>query len=63
VPSVLFAPCHLLSLFTLGVPTGLVIDCGHNESLVLPISFLLLYYLAFKKFKEKYFLMFFLIGE
>ncbi|KAK3730366.1 hypothetical protein QZH41_014847, partial [Actinostola sp. cb2023] len=39
VPSVLFAPCHLVSLFTLGVPTGLVIDCGYNESLVLPISF------------------------
>eukprot|EP00794_Sanderia_malayensis_P016072 gene16071-17695_t len=37
VVTVLFAPGHLLSLFTLGVPSGLVVDCGYNESLALPI--------------------------
>ena len=42
VPSVLFAPHHLLALFTLGVPSGIVLDCGFTEAIVLPISFLLL---------------------
>lgn len=41
VPSVSFACSHLLSLFTVGRITGLVIDCGHLESLTLPVSFLL----------------------
>ena len=39
VPSVLFAPCHLMAIFTLGIQTGLVVDCGYNETVVLPISF------------------------
>ena len=39
VPSLLFAPHHLLALFTLGVPSGLVLDCGLTETVVLPISF------------------------
>ncbi|RMX35520.1 hypothetical protein pdam_00003835 [Pocillopora damicornis] len=39
VPSVLFAPHHLLALFTLGIPSGLVLDCGFTETIVLPISF------------------------
>ncbi|KAJ7365540.1 Actin- protein 10 [Desmophyllum pertusum] len=39
VPSVLFAPHHLLALFTLGAPSGLVLDCGFTETVVLPISF------------------------
>ncbi len=37
VVSVLFAPGHLLALFTLGIPSALVVDCGYSESLVLPI--------------------------
>ncbi|KAK0236074.1 actin family [Armillaria nabsnona] len=37
VPSISFASSHLLSLFTVGRITGLVIDCGHLESVVLPI--------------------------
>ncbi|KAF8802484.1 fungal-specific actin related protein [Phlegmacium glaucopus] len=37
VPSVSFASSHLLSLFAMGRITGLVIDCGHLESVVLPI--------------------------
>ncbi|XP_033110536.1 actin-related protein 10-like [Anneissia japonica] len=37
VPSILYAPSHLLVLFTLGINTALVIDCGYNESLVLPV--------------------------
>ncbi|CAA7267044.1 unnamed protein product [Cyclocybe aegerita] len=37
VPSVSFAPSHLLSLFAVGRITGLVIDCGHLESVALPI--------------------------
>jgi len=37
VPSVLFAPSHLVALFTLGLPSGLVLDCGYNESLALPV--------------------------
>ena len=41
VPSVLFAPSHLVSLLTLGLPSALVLDCGYTETLVLPVSFLL----------------------
>ena len=37
VSSVLFVPSHLVSLFTLGVRTGLVLDCGHRESTVIPV--------------------------
>ncbi|KAF8071805.1 fungal-specific actin related protein [Lyophyllum atratum] len=37
VPSVSFAPSHLLSLFAVGRITGLVLDCGHLESVALPI--------------------------
>ncbi|KAF9563252.1 actin-domain-containing protein [Agrocybe pediades] len=37
VPSVSFACSHLLSLFAIGRITGLVIDCGHLESVALPI--------------------------
>ena len=38
VPSVSFASSHLLSLFAVGRITGLVIDCGHLESVALPVS-------------------------
>ncbi|KAJ7650101.1 fungal-specific actin related protein [Roridomyces roridus] len=37
VPSVSFAPSHLLSLLAVGRITGLVVDCGHLESVALPI--------------------------
>ncbi|KAK7463380.1 hypothetical protein VKT23_006735 [Stygiomarasmius scandens] len=37
VPSVSFASSHLLSLFAAGRITGLVLDCGHLESVALPI--------------------------
>ncbi|XP_063296597.1 actin-related protein 10 [Pelobates fuscus] len=37
VPSVLFAPAHLMSLLTLGINSAMVLDCGYAESLVLPI--------------------------
>ncbi|CAH1790732.1 unnamed protein product [Owenia fusiformis] len=37
VPSVLFAPSHLMALFTLGISSGLVLDAGLTETLVLPI--------------------------
>ncbi|NXJ16259.1 ARP10 protein, partial [Odontophorus gujanensis] len=37
VPSVLFAPSHLMSLLTLGINSAMVLDCGYKESLVLPI--------------------------
>ena len=37
VVSVAFAPTHLLALFTLGIPSALVLDCGYSESLVVPI--------------------------
>ncbi|XP_042301706.1 actin-related protein 10 [Sceloporus undulatus] len=37
VPSVLFAPSHLMSLLTLGINSAMVLDCGYTESLVLPI--------------------------
>uniref|UniRef100_A0A8D3CF01 Actin related protein 10 n=1 Tax=Scophthalmus maximus TaxID=52904 RepID=A0A8D3CF01_SCOMX len=39
VPSVLFAPSHLMAVMTLGINSGLVMDCGHTETLVLPVSF------------------------
>lgn len=37
VPSISFASSHLLSLFSSGRITGMVLDCGHLESVVLPI--------------------------
>ncbi|KAJ7592903.1 actin-domain-containing protein [Mycena floridula] len=37
VPSVSFASSHLLSLLSVGRITGLVVDCGHLESVALPI--------------------------
>ncbi|XP_053553295.1 LOW QUALITY PROTEIN: actin-related protein 10 [Bombina bombina] len=37
VPSVLFAPGHLMSLLTLGINSAMVLDVGYAESLVLPI--------------------------
>lgn len=37
VPSVSFASSHLLSLLSAGRITGLVIDCGHLESIALPV--------------------------
>ncbi|KDR78976.1 hypothetical protein GALMADRAFT_63892 [Galerina marginata CBS 339.88] len=37
VPSVSFACSHLLSLFAVGRITGLVLDCGHLESVTIPI--------------------------
>ncbi|XP_016108558.1 actin-related protein 10-like [Sinocyclocheilus grahami] len=37
VPSVLFAPGHLMSVMTLGIQSALVMDCGYTETLVLPI--------------------------
>uniref|UniRef100_A0A9J8AMX5 Actin-related protein 10 n=1 Tax=Cyprinus carpio carpio TaxID=630221 RepID=A0A9J8AMX5_CYPCA len=38
VPSVLFAPSHLMSVMTLGIQSALVMDCGYTETLVLPES-------------------------
>ncbi|KAK2460960.1 hypothetical protein APHAL10511_007430 [Amanita phalloides] len=37
VPSISFASSHLLSLVAVGRITGLVLDCGHLESIALPI--------------------------
>ncbi|KAF9579500.1 hypothetical protein BGW38_004217 [Lunasporangiospora selenospora] len=37
VPSISFISSHLLALLTTGTATGLVIDCGHLETSVLPI--------------------------
>ncbi|KIO34497.1 hypothetical protein M407DRAFT_209681 [Tulasnella calospora MUT 4182] len=37
VPSVSFMPSHLLSLLSVGRVTGLVLDCGHTESTLLPV--------------------------
>ncbi|XP_038635897.1 actin-related protein 10 isoform X2 [Scyliorhinus canicula] len=37
VPSVLFAPSHLMSLLTLGINSAVVLDCGYTEALALPI--------------------------
>ena len=32
-----FAPGHLVSMFTLGAPSGLVVDVGYSETLVVPV--------------------------
>jgi len=37
VSSVLCVPSHLVSLFSLGVNTGLVLDVGHREATVVPV--------------------------
>jgi len=37
VSSVLFAPSHLLPLFTLGIKTALVLDVGHREATLIPV--------------------------
>ncbi|XP_064603008.1 actin-related protein 10-like [Liolophura sinensis] len=37
VPSVLFGPSHLLTMLTLGTNTGLVIDLGYREAVVVPV--------------------------
>ncbi|KAF8525930.1 actin family [Hysterangium stoloniferum] len=37
VPSISFAPSHLLSLLAVGRMSGLVLDTGHLESTVLPV--------------------------
>ncbi|KAI0648997.1 actin-domain-containing protein [Trametes meyenii] len=37
VPSISFASSHLLSLLAAGRVTGLVLDCGHLETTVLPV--------------------------
>ncbi|KAG8982866.1 hypothetical protein FRB90_006488, partial [Tulasnella sp. 427] len=37
VPSVSFMPSHLLALLAVGRVTGMVLDCGHTESTVLPV--------------------------
>lgn len=37
VPSISFASSHLLALLAAGRITGLVLDCGHLESIALPI--------------------------
>ncbi|KAG9336440.1 hypothetical protein JZ751_002787 [Albula glossodonta] len=36
VPSIVFAPSHLMSVLTLGISSALVMDCGYMETLVLP---------------------------
>ncbi|KAG5448357.1 Actin- protein 10 [Clonorchis sinensis] len=38
IPSALFAPAHLVTLFTLGLSSGLVLDCGYKEAVVVPVS-------------------------
>lgn len=37
VSSVLFVPSHLISLSTLAVPTGVVVDIGYSETTVMPV--------------------------
>lgn len=39
VPSVLFAPSHLMAIMSLGINSAMVMDCGYTETLVLPVSF------------------------
>lgn len=38
IPSLSFVPIHLMALMTTGLTTGLVIDCGHLETTVLPVK-------------------------
>nr|XP_026693093.1 actin-related protein 10 [Ciona intestinalis]XP_026693094.1 actin-related protein 10 [Ciona intestinalis] len=37
VPSIFFAPHHLLACFTIAVNTALVLDCSYRETLVIPV--------------------------
>lgn len=37
VPSVLFVPSHLVTLYTLGISTAFVIDIGHEETTMIPV--------------------------
>jgi len=37
VSSLLYVPSHLMALFTLGVQTGLVLDMGHKEAVLIPV--------------------------
>lgn len=37
VPSLLFLSSHAVSVITLGIPSGLVVDCGYEETVVLPV--------------------------
>lgn len=37
VASIYFVPSHLVCLATLGIDTGLVVDIGHSEAVVLPV--------------------------
>lgn len=37
IPSLLFVPSHLMALFTLGIPSALVLDAGYCETIALPI--------------------------
>ena len=37
VVSVMFGPGHLFALFTVGVQSALVVDCGYSESLIVPV--------------------------
>ena len=36
--SVLFIPSHLASIYTLGITTGLVLDCGYSDCQIMPIA-------------------------
>jgi len=38
VPSLLFLSSHAVSVITLGIPSGLVVDCGYAETVVLPVN-------------------------
>ena len=37
VPSVLFAPSHLMAVFTMGISSALVLDSGYTETVVVPV--------------------------
>lgn len=37
VPSVLFVPSHLVTLYALGINTAFVIDVGYEETTMIPV--------------------------
>jgi len=37
VPSILFAPSHLLACYTIATGTALVMDCSYSETMVVPV--------------------------
>uniref|UniRef100_A0A131YJA2 Actin-related protein 10 n=1 Tax=Rhipicephalus appendiculatus TaxID=34631 RepID=A0A131YJA2_RHIAP len=37
VPAIVFVPSHLMALYTLGINSALVLDCGYYESISLPV--------------------------